>query len=654
MAMHSNIFMTRKTTLLLGLMAIVFTSFAQIPEDFEYNHYKELYPKESFVYLKSINEKVIDLEDDELSIHTNYEERVLCLNKNAFNISKRSIGYSDFSTIEEIKATAYIPNGNKYKKNKVKSFNDKEVITNGTSFYSGAREKEFVFEDLKEGAVTEIQVKRIIKDPHLLSSHSFSRELPIKEEIFRIKAAKGVELGYYERNMDKDLIAFKQYEEGDYQVYEWVMKNTSNLETYGQERYSLYYEPHVIPYIKSYPQADSTVHLMSNLSDLYKWYASLVSQVDVEANDEMKELAKSLTEGLETEEEKVKKIYEWVQANIKYIAFGDGYGGFVPRDPKLVYKRRFGDCKDMTSIIISMLRSLDIQAYFTWVGTRSMPYRYTEIATPSVDNHMIATYFSKDSTYFLDATDSDLKFGRGGYNTQGKQVLIGMNSKEYKIDSVPVLLPTDNAEIDTAYLKIEDQKIVGKANLTLSGYLAAEVYASYKDRDEERKKDLIKYSFQKGSNKYNLLDYTLAYDESTKDIIELDYEFEIESYVKQFDDKTYLNLNLTKQLKDYAINKSQNVPMFFDYPNMVNKHYVLELGDQFELINIPENQSVSNDLLHYEITYKQEGDKLHYNLLFEQKTLHLETSQFESWNSSINQLSKALNETITLKNKNLE
>ena len=53
----------------------------------------------------------------------------------------------------------------------------------------------------------------------------------------------------------------------------------------------------------------------------------------------------------ETELEKVKAIYYWAQKNVKYVAFEYALGGFVPRDANDIYSKKYGDCKDNSSIM---------------------------------------------------------------------------------------------------------------------------------------------------------------------------------------------------------------------------------------------------------------------------------------------------------------
>lgn len=54
---------------------------------------------------------------------------------------------------------------------------------------------------------------------------------------------------------------------------------------------------------------------------------------------QLKKLVSELTANAQTDEQKTQLIYAWVQNNIKYIAFEDGLGGFVPRSSRRVSKK---------------------------------------------------------------------------------------------------------------------------------------------------------------------------------------------------------------------------------------------------------------------------------------------------------------------------
>ena len=186
---------------------------------------------------------------------------------------------------------------------------------------------------------------------------------------------------------------------------------------------------------------------------MYNWYYSLVENVNVEpANAELVQLVNEITADKKTELEKVKAIYYWAQQNIKYIAFEYALGGFIPRESNEVFRKKYGDCKDNSSILYRMLEIAGIKGNLTWIGTRSIPYTYKEVPTPIVDNHMILSYENNGKTYYLDATGRYIKFGIPTSFIQGKEALVSYG-KDFKIKKVPVIEAKENAIIDTTFLR---------------------------------------------------------------------------------------------------------------------------------------------------------------------------------------------------------
>ena len=136
-----------------------------------------------------------------------------------------------------------------------------------------------------------------------------------------------------------------------------------------------------------------------------------------------------------------KALYNWVRNSIKYIAVEDGLGGFIPDNPSAVARKRFGDCKGMSCLLATMMRHAGLDAHECWIGTRDIPYTYTENYTPFVDNHMITAYKHNNTWYFLDATDEFIPFGYPSAFIQGKEALIGIDKENYVLETVPVMSP---------------------------------------------------------------------------------------------------------------------------------------------------------------------------------------------------------------------
>ena len=173
-------------------------------------------------------------------------------------------------------------------------------------------------------------------------------------------------------------------------------------------------------------------------------------------------------------------IYDWVQQNINYIAFEDGYGGFIPRSSDLVFKRKFGDCKDMANLLKKMLEIAGFkEVYLTWIGTRDRPYTYEELHTPMVDNHMITVVKNENEIFYLDATNANAPFGYPSSFIQGKQALVGINDSMFELVNVPIIPKDQNLRSDSLYFQIKGDTLLGYNNRFLNGYQREEIFDVY-------------------------------------------------------------------------------------------------------------------------------------------------------------------------------
>ncbi len=146
----------------------------------------------------------------------------------------------------------------------------------------------------------------------------------------------------------------------------------------------------------------------------------------------------------------------------KYIAFEDGLGGLVPRSASTVYQKRYGDCKDMASIITTMLKLAGIPSNIVWVGTREIPYKYSENPSLGVDNHMIAAVKQGKEWIFLTLPPIKIDFGLPTSHIQGKQAMVMLSEKQFTIAEVPVANKALNYKRDTIEVTINGTTVEGQ------------------------------------------------------------------------------------------------------------------------------------------------------------------------------------------------
>ncbi len=530
---HSRFFRIQNLWVILILVAT--TAQAQYSEIFQ--KYKEQYPDDSVVYLNQESNLFITVNNGIFDIVQQNIQENLYLNESAIQRSQQSLNFSTFFELEAIEASSFNFENNKYREERVSSFTEKDEM--GEFFYDDIKSINFIYSNLKKGSRSHLKYSQKIKNPRLLTPFYFGDFSPIAQNKFSITADATVNLKFKQFNTEGVNIAFTKQEKRGKIIYTWELKDVKAFDYESQASTYKNVLPHVIPFIASYEVNGNTVTVLNETKDLYNWYYSMVKDVIQEpADPELIALTNSLTEGLDSDLEKVKAIYYWTQRNIKYIAFEYALGGFIPREANEVFKKKYGDCKDNSSILYTMLEIAGLKGHLTWIGTRKIPYSYEEVPTPLVDNHMILSYFDGSDIYYLDATGRHTSITYPSSFIQGKEALIAIDENNYRIAKVPIIPAEKNSVKDNSQLKIEGTQLKGSATVKISGYNKIDYLYAMENLTTKNKRDnFYNDIFEKGNNKFiakNILEKNK--DDYDKALI-VTYNFSIGDYFKQFGDQ---------------------------------------------------------------------------------------------------------------------
>lgn len=587
----------------------------------------------------------------EITVNKSTTEERIFLDDETSAASKETVSFSSLFALESLSAESYSVNGSRYKKNKVSNFSENNS-SSGSVFYDDSKEQVFYFTGLSKGAKTKLDYTLNIKQPNLMSSVFMQDYYPSEKIETSITFPSQVEVGFKLFNLKEGEYAFSKVIKGGNTTYTWLRNNVKEVEFESDAPNPRYYMPQIHPYIISSKNKDGSIKKhVGTVDQLHSWYRELIKGYEKntdEPNDELVRIVDSLTTGITEEEAKVKTIFNWVQRNIKYIAFEYELAGFIPRPAAKVCKRRFGDCKDMASILTEMLGLAKIPAYLTWIGTRSIPYTYEEISTPSVDNHMIATYFNKSGIpIFLDATDRYIPYGQIADHIQGKEAMISLSDTDYKVIKVPEASANFSQQYDSCYLKLDGSTIKGVGYQKLTGHYRN--YATYylSSYDESQKQRYFKATLKKGNNKFNLIDYTLKNLEDYEKPIEIDYQFDLQSFVQSYEDEIYVNMNLNGTIGT-RIEEDRELAFDFKFKKKEKYVFILEIPSGYKATYIPENYAGNMKDFDYNITYTLNGSKLRYELNLYRDLMIMDKSYFNNWNQIFKDISSAFTETVVL------
>lgn len=128
---------------------------------------------------------------------------------------------------------------------------------------------------------------------------------------------------------------------------------------------------------------------MKDWSKIAEWYVDKTYR-KLELNYEIKAAVDTLITADMTEQEKVIRLYNFVTTGIKYSYVPFLQSNFIPKDPAATFSAGIGDCKDVASLMISMLRYVGIESEYVLVKTRNFTAKEP---VPSITfDHVIVGY----------------------------------------------------------------------------------------------------------------------------------------------------------------------------------------------------------------------------------------------------------------------
>ncbi|XOV67635.1 MAG: transglutaminase family protein [Fluviicola sp.] len=549
-----------------------------------------------------------------------------------------------FETEHEVEAFTLYPKSNgKMKKVAVTSIQTEDHLSRGI-FYSGTKRKIVSFSNVVKGAELHCTFSYEVKDPHMLPAHFFNDYLACDSSIVQINVSSDVDLGYLEfyRGFDKHISFEKKlFENGT--TYFW---RASKLEPRKYEEDSggvSCSNPHVIPHIRTYNAGNGDIAVLRSKEDLFAWYSTLVQ--DFELSSDYQSILDELKEGEPSKDELAARIFNWVQKNVKYIAYEEGIEGFQPRNPNDVIKNRFGDCKDMVVLVATMMKGCGIECYYAWVGTRDKCYTYDECPTPMVDNHMIAAYPIGDSLVFIDPTSSFSEFGVPSTFVQGKEAMVRVDKDQFVIKKIPVMPSEYNSDMDVIKISLNGSGIDGQGINILSGYLKGAFQAGLAYSDLTPEKLFINFH-DIGNKSVSIGDLVQLDTEINGGTLKSTYGFTVQNYVETFENSIYLN-PFIKSVIDFELSE-RTMPQQFDEKFRRGAVVTLLLDDGYSVKNSIQDTYIKENGFELDIKVSEDDKSLTVEYTFTSDRLDMQPQEFEALNNTLRKMKKELKQSIEL------
>lgn len=128
-------------------------------------------------------------------------------------------------------------------------------------------------------------------------------------------------------------------------------------------------------------------------------------------------IVKKLQKAKPSTEAYIEEAMRFVQDDIRYLGLEFGVNAFLPRPPKEVLAQRFGDCKDKSVLLTTLLAAKGVKSYPALVSSQNRHTIADSLPSPGVFDHVISLVEFNGKQYWIDGTKN---YQRGGLAHYGR------------------------------------------------------------------------------------------------------------------------------------------------------------------------------------------------------------------------------------------
>jgi hypothetical protein len=629
-------------------VCILYCFIVNAQPNIEFAKYKELCPNADVVSTNYNVQIDVLLQNSKPLIKFKVHEEFLYLTNNINNYTEREIPSSDFLQLKSHEAYVLVPNEKRYKRINVEKF-VKSSLSEGDIFHDDSEILRFTLLQISKGTKSVINTDYEIPDPHMVPFFIISPYISYYNTTFTLNIDEKIEIKIDTFNLGKVNLNYSRSQSGKIITHKWDINKTETLKYEDSGPSSNYLAPQIIFRIRNYQVNNEKIDVLDDIEDLHKWYSEFLTSCD-ESIDLFRQISDSIVGNCSSDFEKANLIYNWVQKNIRYIAFEAGYASVIPEKASLVYASRFGDCKGMSNLLYKLLVSQNLNAYICWVGTRILPYKYTDTPSTVVDNHMIVAIRLNDTLMYLDPTHSNLSFGMPSPFIQGKEILINIRTGlQYQIGEVPILNSVKNHQRDSCTIILQGRDVIGEGFTEMTGYLRMDFMDNVNLTDYKSLLNYCRRHLIKGNNNFIIDTVWLENVEDKNVPLYINYKFKIPNYVVSINNEYFINLNLDKVFTYEQIPNTRNVPLSYRYNFSTSNVVMLKLNNGLKVSSLPVNEEFNTGNFSFQRKYLAFGDYLLLFKTYEQNSIMISPNQFDEYNTIHEKIQKGNHYLVILK-----
>lgn len=372
------------------------------------------------------------------------------------------------------------------------------------------------------------------------------------------------------------------------------------------------------------------VSSLPNWESVISWY-EMLSEGKTVSSPELQVLADSLFLNVTTVQEKVERLQDWMERNIRYSHQLFRQSGYVPQDATKTLLTRIGDCKDMATLGKALLKIAGIKSELVLVNTNDQERK----ATLPMDlfNHCIL-WVDVDGGRYIDFTADQNGWEDLPRSDQLALSVRIQSAAKHVAAPIPFDLKGEFLHRENWDTLMSDGSLRRRMISTRGGNFAASFRQDYSQESPDRIRELSLGSLQYQYPGVDLYSMQQSGLDSLQKNVQYETQYRIRDFAPQGAGTWVVPVPWSDQIEPSNLPSEQ----VRHYPWVIWKDWIfwgefrqkihLQIPKDVRVLSIPGDLNIVDDVGEYRVSYKLNGQSLEGERVWIPKTLEVEPKDY--------------------------